>query len=186
MNQMLPYILIGVAAAIGLFVVVVALQPSAFRISRTAKIMAPPSDVFSEVNDFHKWLAWSPWERYDPTMKRTYDGPAAGTGAVYSWVGNKQVGEGRSTITESRPNELIRMKLEFYKPFVATNAAEFTFQADGDQTAVTWSMTGRKNFMFKAVGLFMNMDKMCGDQFQQGLANLKTVVEARPALALQR
>ncbi|MGH7766014.1 MAG: SRPBCC family protein, partial [Candidatus Binatia bacterium] len=111
---------------------------------------------------------------------QTYEGVPAGTGAVYTWAGNKEVGEGRTTITESRPNELIRIKLEFFKPFAGTSIAEFTFKPQGNQTAVTWSMAGEKNFTAKAVHLFMNMDKMIGGQFEKGLAQMKSVAETAP------
>ena len=111
-------------------------------------------------------------------MKQTYEGAPAGTGAVYSWTGNKEVGEGRMTLTESRTNELIRIKLEFLKPFAAVNTTEFTFTPEGNQTTVEWSMTGSNNFMAKAFGLFMNMDKMIGGDFEKGLAQLKSVAEA--------
>jgi hypothetical protein len=107
-------------------------------------------------------------------------------GAVYAWVGNKNVGEGRGTIVESRPNERIRFKLEFLKPFTATNEAEFTFSSDGDGTIIEWAMTGKRNFMFKAMCMVMNMDKMCGDQFDQGLANLKSIVESQSSPASQQ
>ena len=173
-----PYTLIAlaaVAAIIAVFVVV-ALQPSQFRIARTATISAPATAVFAAVNNFHNWTAWSPWERIDPSLKRTFQGAPAGTGASYSWIGNKQVGEGRMTITECRPSELIRIKLEFFKPFAATNVAEFTFKPEGNQTAVTWSMSGTRPFMHKAICLVMNMDKMVGGQFEEGLANMKSVV----------
>ena len=161
-----------------LFVIVVAMAASDFRVVRTATIAAPPSDVFVEVNDLHKWEGWSPWAKIDPAMKQTYEGAPAGTGAIYTWSGNDEVGEGRMTITESRPSDLIRIKLEFFKPFAATNTAEFTFKPEGNQTAVTWSMTGNNNFMAKAVHLFMNMDKMVGGQFEKGLAQMRSVVEA--------
>ena len=101
-------------------------------------------------------------------MRKTYEGAPAGVGAVYTWSGNKEVGEGRTTITESRPNDLIRIRLEFEKPFKATSTAEFTFKPEGDRTAVTWSLTGRNNFMMKAVGLFMNMDRMIGARLRAG------------------
>jgi hypothetical protein len=110
-------------------------------------------------------------------MKQAYEGAPAGVGAIYIWVGNKEVGEGRMTITESHPTELIRIRLEFFKPFAATNTAEFTFKPAGNQTAATWSMTGEKNFMAKAIHLFMNMDKMIGGQFEPGLAAMKSIVE---------
>jgi carbon monoxide dehydrogenase subunit G len=110
-------------------------------------------------------------------MEQTYEGPAAGQGAKYSWVGNKNVGEGRMTIEESRPNERIRIKLDFLKPFAATNTAEFTFKPQGEGTEITWSMHGDNNFMAKAIGLFMDMDKMIGGNFEQGLADIKSIAE---------
>lgn len=177
---MLKKILIGLAVIIIVFVIVVATRPADFRIVRSATIAAPPETVFALVNDFHKWDAWSPWAKLDPAMKQTYEGAPAGTGALYHWVGNKDVGEGSMTLTESRTNELIRIKLEFIAPFAAVNTTEFTFKPAGNQTAVEWSMTGANNFMAKAFGLFMNMDKMVGGDFEKGLAQLKSVAEAAP------
>ena len=178
MLETILIVLIALAAIVVVIVVVVAMQPAEFRIVRTATMSAPPPAVFAQVNDFHKWLAWSPWEKLDPALKRTYEGAPAGTGAIYSWVGNKKVGEGRMTLTESRPSDLIRIKLEFIRPFKATNTTEFTFKPQDGQTLVTWTMTGRNNFMSKAFCLFMNMDKMVGGDFEKGLANMKSVVEA--------
>jgi hypothetical protein len=175
---MLAPVLITIAVVIVVFLVIVAMQPAGFRVTRTATVSAPPAVVFEQVNDLHKWEPWNPWGKIDPTMKLAYEGPAAGTGARYSWVGNAKVGEGSMTITESRPSDLIRFKLEFLRPFKGTNLAEFTFQPVGGQTAVTWSMSGRNNFICKAIGLFMNMGKMIGDQFDKGLADLKSVAEA--------
>ena len=177
---MLPYIHMALAAIVVVFVVVVALQPSEFRIVRSATISAPAPAVFAQVNDFHNWEAWSPWAKLDPAAKATFEGPSTGTGAIFKWAGNKEVGEGSMTITESRPSDLIRIKLEFLRPFEATNSAEFTFKPEGNRTGVTWSMEGKNNFIAKAVCLFMNMDKMVGGQFEQGLAQMKAVVEAAP------
>ena len=175
---MLKKILIALAVIVVVFIVIVALQPSDFRVARSATISAPPPAVFAQVNDFHKWEAWNPWGKIDPAMKQTYEGAAAGVGQIYSWVGNSQVGAGRMTITESHPSDLVRIKLEFFKPFSGTNTAELTFKPEGNQTAVTWSMSGTKTFMHKAVHLFMNMDKMVGGQFEKGLADLKSIVES--------
>ena len=172
------YVPMALGAVVIVFLIFVALQPPDFRVSRSATISAPAPAVFAHVNDLHKWEAWNPWGKIDPQMKQTYEGAAAGMGAIYSWVGNSQVGEGRMTITESRPSDRIRIKLEFFKPFKATNTAEFTFRPGGNQTSVTWSMSGTKNYMMKAVHLFMNMDKMVGGQFEKGLADMKAVVEA--------
>ena len=175
---MLTKILIVAAFIIVVFFVIVALQPSKFRVARSAKIAAPAPAVFAQINDFRRWEAWNPWGKIDPAMKQTYEGAPAGAGAIYKWSGNNEVGEGRMTLTESRPSDLIRIKLEFFKPFAATNTAEFAFRPEGNQTAVTWSMAGEKNFIAKAVHLFMNMDKMIGGQFEKGLADMKSVVES--------
>lgn len=177
---MLKIALAALTAVVVVFVVVVAMQPSEFRVARSATISAPAPAVFAEVNDFHKWEAWNPWGKIDPTMRQTYEGAPVGTGAIYTWTGNKEVGEGRMMLTESRPNELIRIKLEFFKPFAATNTAEFIFRPEGNQTVVTWSMAGENNFIAKAIHLFMNMDRMVGGQFEKGLAQMKSVVETVP------
>jgi uncharacterized protein YndB with AHSA1/START domain len=175
---MLVKVLVALAVIVAGALVVVATRPAEFRVTRTGTIAAPPATVFAQVNDFHKWEAWNPWGKLDPAMKESYEGAPAGVGAVYTWTGNSQVGEGRMTITESRPNELIRIKMEFLKPFAATSTAEFTFRPEGNQTAVTWTMEGTNNFMAKAMHLVMNMDRMIGGQFEKGLAAMKSVAEA--------
>jgi uncharacterized protein YndB with AHSA1/START domain len=175
---MLVKVLVALAVIVAGALVVVATRPAEFRVTRTGTIAAPPATVFAQVNDFHKWEAWNPWGKLDPAMKESYEGAPAGVGAVYTWTGNSQVGEGRMTITESRPNELIRIKMEFLKPFAATSTAEFTFRPEGNRTAVTWTMEGTNNFMAKAMHLVMNMDRMIGGQFEKGLAAMKSVAEA--------
>jgi hypothetical protein len=175
---MLTKILIAIAVIVIVFVVVVAMQPSEFRVARSTTMSAPAPAVFAQVNDFHKWEAWNPWGKIDPAMQQTYEGAPAGIGAIYTWIGNNKVGEGRMTLTESHPSDLIRIKLEFFKPFAGTNIAEFTFKPAGNQTAVTWSMAGKNNFMAKAIHLFMNMDKMIGGQFETGLKQMRSIVEA--------
>ncbi len=177
---MLAKILGALAVVVAGLAAVIALQPSDFRVSRTTTIAAPAAVVFAQVNDFHNWTAWSPWAKLDPAMKQTYEGAAAGPGAAYTWVGNREVGEGRMTIVESRPGDLVRVKLDFVKPFAGTSVAEFTFRPEGDRTAVTWTMTGEKNFVAKGINLVMNMDRMIGDQFDKGLAAMKTVAETAP------
>jgi len=177
---MLIKILIGVVAVVVVLAIVIALQPSSFRIARTTTIDAPPSIVFEQVNELRNWEAWNPWLKLDPDAKTTYEGPSSGSGAISRWAGNRNVGEGNMTIVESHPSDLVRFKLEFLKPFAATNTAEFTFKPQGDQTAVTWSMTGTKNFMAKAMHLVMNMDTMIGGQFEKGLADMKSIVERAP------
>ncbi len=162
------------------FIVIVALQPSDSRVARSATISAPPPALFAQVNYFHKWEAWSPWAKLDPAAKNSFEDPSAGTGAIFKWSSNNEVGEGSMTIMESRPSEMIKIKLDFTKPFEATNTTEFTFNPDGNQTTVTWSMFGTNNFIAKAFCLFNSMDKMVGGQFEKGLAQMKSVVEAAP------
>ena len=176
-RRLLTKILLGLVVLVGVLAIVVAVQPAEFHVSRSATIAAPPAAVFAQVNDFHLWDAWSPWTKKDPNCQNSFEGPSSGKGAGFRWSGNSEVGEGSMTITESKPNELIRIKLEFVRPFAGTDDVEFTFKPVGDQTAVTWTMDGQKNFMTKAIGLVMNCEKMCGDQFDQGLASIKSIAE---------
>jgi hypothetical protein len=162
------------------FAAVVAMQPSAYRITRSQAIAAPQADVFALVNDFHKWDGWSPWAKLDPAMKTTHQGPDSGTGAIYTWSGNDQVGEGKMTILESQPSDRVKIKLDFLKPFESTSITEFTLKPSGEQTTVEWSMTGENNFMEKAFMMFMGgMDKAVGTDFEKGLAQMKALAEKR-------
>jgi uncharacterized protein YndB with AHSA1/START domain len=176
-------LLIALSVLVGIvvvFVIVVATRPADFRVSRSVTMTAPPSAVFPHVNELKKWESWSPWMKLDPNAKSSFEGPASGKGAAMSWAGNNQVGEGKMTITESKPDELVRFHLEFYKPMAGTSEAEFTFKPEGNQTTVTWTMSGKNNFIGRAMCLFMNMDKMVGGQFENGLASMKALVEAAP------
>ncbi|MFN0140062.1 MAG: SRPBCC family protein [Pyrinomonadaceae bacterium] len=160
------------------FLVAVAMQPDELKITRSTSVSAPPAKVFEQVNDFNKWAAWSPWEKLDPAMKKEISGAPSGKGAVYYWNGNDEVGEGRMTITQSHPTAHIEIALEFIKPWQQKSVNEFMFNPDGDKTNVTWTMTMQNNFMSKAFGLLMDMDKMIGPDFEKGLAQMKTVAEA--------
>jgi hypothetical protein len=175
---MLTDIVIILAIVVLILIIVIAARPPDFRVTRSAPIAGRPAAVFAQVNDLHLWQAWSPWAKLDPNAKNNYDGPPTGVGSGFAWAGNSKIGEGHMVITESRPNDLVRFRIDFIKPFTATNIAEFTFKPDGDRTVVTWTMTGRCNFVSKAMGLFMNFDKMIGGQFETGLARMDSVVAA--------
>lgn len=175
---MLKILLIALVVIVVVLAIVLALQPESFRVERKATIAAAPAAVFAQVDDLRNWEKWNPWQKVDPAMKLQFSGPASGVGAAYAWQGNKDVGEGRLTIVESRPNDMVRIKLEFLKPFEATNTAIFTFKPAGDRTEVTWAMEGRNNFLAKAIHLCMNMDRMVGGQFDKGLADMKAAAEA--------
>jgi hypothetical protein len=166
---------------IAVLLVVIATRPANFRLERVAVINAPAERIFPLINDFHQWTLWSPWEKLDPNVKRTYSGSPSGVGAVYEWTGNKKVGEGRMTITESRPSDWLGIKLEFLKPWKATNQATFKLTPEGNGTRVVWAMEGTNNFMAKAFLLFMNMEKMVGPDFERGLSNLRAAAEAPAA-----
>ncbi len=173
---MLP-ILLALAIVVILLIVFVAGQPDEFKLVREAKISAPREKIFPHVNDLRAWEAWSPWAKLDPNAKNSFEGPASGVGAAMAWSGNNKIGEGRMTITESLGNELVGFRLDFVRPFKATNTAEFVFRPEGHQTRVTWSMAGKSNFFFKIFGLLMNCEQLAGKDFERGLANLKAVVE---------
>lgn len=173
---MLKTIALAVLGMTAAFAAYVAVQPSAFRVVRTGKIDAPPAQVFAQVNDLHKWQAWSPWAKLDPKATNSFEGPEAGKGAAMSWAGNRDVGEGKMTIVESNPNDSITFRIDFAKPMQATNTTLFTFKPDGDGTIVTWDMSGNNTFTSRVVCTFMNMDKMVGGMFETGLGNLNKVV----------
>ncbi len=173
-------VLLGLVLVIAVFCIVAAFQPPTYRVERTRRIVALPSAVFPQVNTVKNWEVWNPWMEVDPAMKLTYEGPASGVGASYSWKGNKEVGEGRMTITEIRPDELVKFKMEFFEPIAGVSQAEFVFKRQGDETDVVWSMSGEKNFLSKAFCIFVDMDKMIGASFEKGLESLKKTVEAAP------
>ena len=174
---MLNIILIALAVIVVSFIAVVATRPSDFRVTRTGRIAAPAEVVFNNINTLRKWEAWSPWAKLDPNAKSTYSGPESGPGASMAWSGSKKIGEGKMTITDCKPNEVIRLKLEFLRPMKATNMAEFLLKADGNQTTVTWSMSGKNNFVGKAFHMIIDCDKMIGRDFEKGLANLNSATQ---------
>ena len=180
---MLVKILIGVAGVLVLFVAVVATRPSAYHVERKLAVAAPAELVFGVLNDLHQFagvlvLFGSPWGKLDPNMQKTFEGPAAGVGQSYSWSG-KEVGKGKMTIEESVPGQKVGIKLHFVKPMESTAHCALTLAGAPAGSLVTWSMEGNHNFIGKAIGLFMNMDKMLGRDIEMGLARLKTVAEGR-------
>jgi uncharacterized protein YndB with AHSA1/START domain len=179
---MIRKILLGAAALLAVAVVGILIfattQPDAFRVERTASIKAPPETIFAVLNDYHSWMAWSPYEKLDPAMQRTFSGATRGKGAAYAWNGNKDVGAGRMEITDSALPSRITMSLHFLRPFEAHNTAEFSLQPQGgDMTRVTWSMSGPMPFVSKVMCLFFDMDQLIGRDFEKGLANLKAITE---------
>ena len=178
---MVIYLVFSLLFLLGLVVFILAIyismRPEDFKVTRSASIAATPAALFEQVNDFHKWEAWSPWAKLDPNCKNTYEGPTSGVGAAFAWSGDHKVGEGSMKITQSRPHDVILLDLVFTRPFKAKNVTQFTFVPMEGRTVVTWTMSGKNNFVGKAIGLFMDCDKMVGPSFEKGLENLRSVVE---------
>jgi hypothetical protein len=172
-KKILIALVVLIAAAAGF----IALQPAEFRVERSATIAAPPAQVFAQVNDLRKWDAWSPWAKLDPDAKVGFEGPSAGKDAAMTWSGNQSVGEGRMTVTESRPNELITIAVALVKPMAGSSTSQFAFKPDGSGTTVTWTMSGHHDFVGKAMCLIMNGRKMMGGEMEKGLAQLKVAAE---------
>ena len=174
---MLKKILIGLALILAIIVGMAAMKPDTFSVVRTAAIKAPPDKIVVLINDFHNWGSWSPWEKLDPNMKRTFSGAANGKGAVYNWEGNKEVGAGRMEITDQALPGKVVIKLDFLEPFPSSNVTEFTLVPQGDTTTVTWNMSGPMPFVSKLMSVFMSMDAMIGKDFEKGLQQMKAVAE---------
>ncbi|MEY4882553.1 MAG: hypothetical protein RIS34_407 [Pseudomonadota bacterium] len=174
---MLKTIAIILVIAILALLAFAATRPDSFRVQRQTSITAPPDKIFALVNDFHNWASWSPWEKLDPEMKRSFSGTPSGKGTVYEWAGTGKVGAGRMEILDAPPPSKVVIKLDFLKPFEGHNTAEFTLQPQGDATQLTWVMYGPAPFISKLMGVFFNMDKLIGTDFETGLANLKRVAE---------
>jgi carbon monoxide dehydrogenase subunit G len=174
---MVKKIAVVVVILIVAFLGYAATRPDTYRVERAASIKAPPEKIFAHINDLRGWGAWSPWEKLDPVMKRTFSGAESGKGAVYEWEGNSEVGKGRMEIAESDPSSKIVLNLHFLEPMEGQSTAEFRLEPAGDSTNVTWTMQGSNNYVSKVIGIFVSMDKMVGGHFETGLANLKAIAE---------
>jgi hypothetical protein len=174
---MIRTIALVVVVLVGGLLAFAATRPDAFRVQRATTIKASPEKIFPLIADFNRWGAWSPYEKKDPQMKRSFAGPASGKGAIYAWEGNKDVGQGRMEIAEAAAPSRVTLKLDFVKPFEAHNLVDFTLEPNGDVTRVTWAMQGPMPFISKLITLFVDMDRMVGGDFEAGLASLKAVAE---------
>ncbi len=177
---MIKKILLGLVAIIAIILVVAAFKSPDFRVERSLTIAAPPEALFGWFNSPKKFDEFNPWLKLDPTAKTEYTGPEAGVDAVATWAG-KATGKGKATIIESKPNELIRLRMDWIEPLEGVSTVDYSFKPEGDKTTVTWSMYGKSNFMGRLMSIFMDCDSMCGPQFEKGLADLDTLVTSTPA-----
>jgi hypothetical protein len=181
---MVKKILMALAVVIVGFVAFVATRPDTYHVERSTTIHAPADVVYATIADLKSFGEWSPWDKRDPNLKRTYSDVTSGVGASYAWQGNSQVGSGKMTITEAKPPTQVRERLEFIQPFASVAEVGFdVVPADAGEVKTTWSMDGHSNFVFKAMGVFSDTDKMIGKDFDAGLANLKKITEAKAAAA---
>lgn len=189
-NKILRYVLIGfglvVVLPIAVILVLASFQPDSFTVKRETTIKAPPEKVYVQIDDFHQWASWSPWEKLDPNMTRTFSGKDKGEGAVYQWKGNDEVGEGRMEIKQAKSPSQVTIDLHFLKPFEASNTTTFTLTPKDDTTQVVWEMRGDSPFMMKVMHLFMDMDSMIGKDFEAGLSAIKKNAESQPESATDK
>lgn len=176
---MLKKFFIALSVLVAAVLLFAATRPDTFRVERKIVIQAPPEKIYAELSDFQRWGAWSPWEKMDPQMKRSFSTPAAGQGASYAWEGNSNVGQGRMVIREAAVPAKLVIQLDFMAPMEAHNTAEFTLAPQSNGTEVTWAMYGPNPYVAKLMQLFFSMDKMVGKDFEAGLANLKAVAEKK-------
>lgn len=174
---MFQFIGIAIAGFVAVVLAIAATRPNTFRVHRSVRINAPPERILPHITDFRRWVAWSPFEKLDPAMKKTHAGAPSGRGAIYEWEGNSKAGKGRMEITDASTGK-VTIDMQFVKPFKAHNTAEFTLVPQGAATDVTWSLFGPSQFVTKMMGVFVSMDSMVGKDFEQGLVNLKAVCEA--------
>ncbi len=174
---MIKKVIIAIVVVIAAILGFAATKPDTFSVQREATIKAAPDKILPLITDFHYWRAWSPWEKMDPTMRRTLSGAPSGKGAIYQWIGNDKVGAGRMEITDVTEASKVTIKLDFVKPFESHNTTEFTLEPQGDSTKVTWKMYGPSPYVTKVMSVFASMDSMVGKDFEAGLANLKAASE---------
>jgi hypothetical protein len=156
------------------------MSDGSFEVVRSTHIDAAPEIIFPLIASFKSWTDWSPWEGMDPNLERDYSGPDSGVGAKYAWKGNRKVGQGKMEITKAEASSRVELDLHFLKPFDAQNLTIFEIDGSAETgTAVTWRMQGKKKGLMKVMGIFMNMDKVVGRDFEKGLAQLKSIAESK-------
>lgn len=181
MLETLAYIALALALAAALVVAYASTKPDRFATARSVKIAAPPAEIFPLINDLKAFTAWSPFENKDPNMSRVFSGPASGPGQRYDWKGNSEIGEGWLEILSSSAPSRVEMGLNMLKPMKAANQVTFSLVPEGGMTTVTWAMEGAVPLFAKVIHLFIDMERMCGDEFETGLAKLKSAAEGSVA-----
>lgn len=178
---MLKKTALGLLLVVAVILLMAAMKPNSFSVTRSIAIAAPPEKITPLIRDFHQWQAWSPWEKLDPAMQRSFSGAPSGTGAVYAWTGNKEVGRGRMEIVDTATPLRTVVKLDFIEPFASSNVTQFVLApaATGatPSTSVTWTMSGPMLFVSKLMSVFVSMDALIGKDFDKGLAQLKAAAE---------
>jgi uncharacterized protein YndB with AHSA1/START domain len=178
---MITYVLILLLGLVGGAVAAASLRPDNFTVSRSATIGAPASVVFEAISDFRRWEEWSPWANLDPSAKRAFDGVQGAVGSSFEWAGNAKIGAGKMTLLELARDEMLRIRLDFQRPMRARNLVTFALSPAGEGTRLVWSMSGKRDIYGKLLSLLVDLDKICGRDFERGFANLKSLLEPRQA-----
>ena len=174
---MIKIALLVITAAVGVVLAYAATKPDSYTVSRSQVINAPAEQLYAIINTPREFERWSPYQARDPQLKNTYSGPASGVGARVEFAGNNQVGEGTVEIVGSTAPSEVKMRLTMVRPFSAINDVTYSIKPDAGGTEVTWAMAGPTPFVSKLMQVFVNMDTMIGKDFEEGLANLKTLAE---------
>ena len=174
---MVKLILVVFGIAVVGLLLYAASRPGNFHIQRSTHIAASAEKIYPYLSDFHKGQLWSPYEKKDPAMQRSFSGAENGRGSIYEFAGNREVGKGRLEIVETQEPTRVVLTLDMREPMQGHNVVTYSIRPDGAGSEVSWAMDGDCNFFGKLMGVFFNMDKMIGGDFATGLANLKTLVE---------
>jgi hypothetical protein len=176
LKALLVIVVILAVSIAGVMGYAVATQPDSFRVQRTASSDATPEKLVGILSDLRRGAEWSPYEKKDPAMKKTFSGPPSGPGATLSWDGNGDVGAGSLTVAEVTPAN-IKLNLAMTRPMNANNIVEYTFAPQGKGTSMTWAMYGPMPLISKVMCIFMDLDKMLGADMERGLKDLKALAE---------
>jgi hypothetical protein len=174
---MLKKLGLGILVLIVGFLAYVSTRNGSFHYERSGTIHATPEKIFPYISNFKMGSQWSPYEKMDPNMSKKYSGNDGESGSIMEFEGNKDTGSGKLEMLKVIPNEQVDIKLTMLKPWHAENLIQYKLTPEAEGTLFTWSMSGDGGFMGKLMSVLIDCEKMMGDQFEQGINNLREVVE---------
>ncbi len=160
--------------------------PTHVKIERSIIINSSKEEVFKNLRYYSNRAKWSPWLEKDPQVKTSIEGTDGEVGAIYKWEGNKDVGKGLQTIMRIEDMQKIEDKLQFLEPFKSEADAYLQMGDSAGMVKVSWGFISESPRPFNIFNLFMDMDKMVGPDFQNGLSKLKMLCESEANNAPQQ